>query len=246
VKFENAKILVALLSYPFVENECIGSVWSMLEYSNWKCPGETYPRNTVTLIMTDGTSPARAHNHSINTFLDSPDYKSLLIIGRDHIFKQNALQLLYEADKDMIGGITMQRFRAMQSLGEPQISTVHDWKDGITRALTREECLEKIKEVGNQPFEVPSIGDGFMLFKRKVFEKIPPPWFYEPPIPEDQIRPGARRGTLGCDICFFKKARELGLKAWAHPGVQYVHIGRGYTAVRYDMRDANPKRFIQY
>jgi|GEM_PF-2826492 len=235
MKFQNAGIMLALLDYPFVENECVRSFFSMFEYSKYLCPGNGNPKNNVEWAMLDGTSPARAHNHAIQAFLDRPEFKSLLIVGHDHIFRPDALKILFEADKDMIGGITCQRVRGLSTLNKPILSIVNDWKDGKTRALTRDECIERMNKAGNEPFEVPSMGDGFMLFKRKVFERIDPPWFYEPPIPKDQVKPGQSRGTLGCDISFFEEARKLGFEVWAHPKVQYVHIGRGYTAIEYDI-----------
>lgn len=231
--------MMALLDYPFIENECVSSFMACFEYSKYLCPGNSFPRNNIDWALVDGTSPARAHNHAITAFLDQPQYKSLLIVGRDHIFKPDALQILFEADKDMIGGITCQRVRALETLNNPILSIVNDYVDGTARALTRNECIDKIKKERGQPFKVPSMGDGFMLFKRKVFEKIPRPWFYEPELPEDQVDPGKLRGTVGCDIIFFENAKKAGFEIWAHPDVQYVHIGRGYTAIHYDI--TNPK-----
>jgi len=95
--------------------------------------------------------------------------------------------------------------------------------------------MEKIKQENYEPFEVPVIGDGLMLIKRKVLERISPPWFYEPEIPKEEatIFKGKTEGTIGCDIVFCREARKNGFKIWAHPAVQYVHIGRSYSAVEY-------------
>lgn len=237
MKFQNVDIMMALLDYPFVENECVRSFFSCYEYSKWLCPGNKLPVNNIEWAMVDGTSPSRAHNHAIQAFLDKPHFKSLLIVGHDHIFKPDALQILFETDKDMVGGITCQRVRGLETLREPTLSIINDDRDGRSRALTRLECIQKIKEENGKPFKVPSMGDGLMLFKRKVFERIPSPWFYEPPIPEERVKPDQKRGTLGCDISFFEKAHELGFEIWAHPGVQYIHIGRGYTAIEYDIKE---------
>ena len=239
MKFEDASVLITVLDYPFIENECVGSTFALYEYSKYMCPGTKIPRNNISFVLADGTSPSRAHNHAIQCFMSWPEYKSLLIIGRDHIFKLNALKILFEADKDIIGGITSERQRALEQIGEERKSIVHDWVKGGTRALSRKECLEKMNQSKGEPFEVPSMGDGLMLFKRKVFEKIDPPWFYEPPMPLDRVPDGHGRGALGCDIAFFEKARKEGFKVWAHPAVQYVHIGRGYTAVAYDVDKSN-------
>lgn len=236
MKFQDAKIFIAILDYPYIESECVVSTLSLYEYSKWLCGNNKYPQNVVELCFACGTSPARAHNKAITDFLDDPrGFKHLLIIGRDHIFKCDALQTLFEADKDIIAGITTGRLRAMSQLREPVWSIVSDWKDGVPVTLDRVQCLEKIKKEKYQPFEVSAIGDGLMLIKRKVFEKLPSPWFYEPPIPHEQRVnfKGSTGGTIGCDIIFCREAQKHGFKIWAHPGVQYVHIGRSYSAVEY-------------
>ncbi len=234
MKFQNAKILVAILDYPFLETECVNSIFSMIEYSKWECPGESYPRNEIGWMFCNGTSPARAHNKAISAFLDDPSgFRSLLIVGRDHIFRPDALRLLYEADKDIIAGITTVRLKSFADLKTPIYSVVSGYKEGKITTLTKLECLKKIRDEKYQPFKVPAIGDGLMLIKRKVFERMPAPWFYEPPMDEDKVKPGKRRGLWGCDIIFCNRARELGFEIWAHPEVQYVHIGRSYTFVEY-------------
>jgi len=228
LKFEGAKVLIAILDYPFLETECINSIMGMWEYSKWT------RKNDVEYIFSNGTSPARAHNNAICKFLEHPNhYMSLMIVGRDHIFRPNALQLLFEADKDIIAGITTARFKSIQDIGKPLYSVVGDYKDGVVQMLTQKQCLEKMKEEKGEPWKVPLLGNGVSLMKRKVLEKMPAPWFYEPPLPEEEIKPGDYRGTEGCDICFCKNARKLGFELWVHPQVQYVHIGRGYTAVDY-------------
>lgn len=238
MKFEDAKVLIAILDYPFVESECMVSVMGMWEYSKWRCGNGTRPLpiNDVEYFLSNGTSPARAHNNAIAKFLEHPGhYKSLMIVGRDHIFKVDALKILFEADKDIIAGITTTRFKSIHEIGKPTYSVIADYKDGVPTMMTKDECLKKIEEQKNQPWKVPLLGNGVSLYKRKVFERMPSPWFYEPPMPEEQVKPGDFRGTQGCDVLFCEKAKQLGFELWVHPVVQYVHIGRGYSAVNYSL-----------
>jgi hypothetical protein len=238
VKFEDASCFIAILDYPYIEKECTASLLGMYEYSKWLCPGKRYPRNEIELCFVDGTSPARAHNKAVHEFLDDPrEFKRLLIVGRDHIFKSDALKILFEADKDIIAGITVARQKAMSQVKDPVLSIVSDWKDGKPVNLTRIECIEKINAEKGQPFKVPVIGDGLMMVKRKVFERMPAPWFYEPPITEEERKEMGKKvlGTIGCDIIFCREALKYGFETWAHPGVQYVHIGKHYAAVAYNM-----------
>jgi len=51
VKFEDAKILIAVLDYPYIESECVVSIMGMWEYSKWLCPGKNYPRNDVEVMI---------------------------------------------------------------------------------------------------------------------------------------------------------------------------------------------------
>ena len=232
MKFEDTRILVAILDYPFLESECVASIMGMWEYSKWTCPGTNYPRNEVTIMITNSTSPARAHNKAIRMFLEDPrGYKSLMIVGRDHIFRPDALQRLFEADKDIIAGISTVRLKSFDELKNPIYSVVSDWrKDGKITTMTKRECIQKIEEEKWEPWEVPATGNGVCLIKRKVLERMEQPWVYEPPAPEAV---DGKRGTIGCDIVLCTKARELGFKIWVHPGVQYVHMGRSYTSVAY-------------
>jgi len=234
MKFQDARILIGVLDYPFIESECVMSILGMWEYSKWKCPGEHYPRNDVELFLSNGTSPARAHNTAISVFLNhSNRYMYLLIVGHDHIFHPDALRVLFEADKDIVAGISTIRLKSFEDIKTPVFSIVSDWKDGRVVTLTKQDCMKKIENEKGQPFKVPGIGDGLMLVKRKVFERMEPPWFQEPPLPEEEMVAGRFRGLLGCDIAFCRQARELGFELWAHPGVPYIHIGRSYTSVNY-------------
>lgn len=236
MKFEDIKCLIAILDYPHIENECVASLLGLYEYSKWLCPGKGYPKNEIDICWVDGTSPARAHNKAVHEFLDDPrGFKSLLIVGHDHIFKADALQTLFEADKDIIAGVTTVRLKAMSQLRDPVLSIVSDWKDGHPVNLSRVECIEKMKTENHQPFKVPVIGDGLMLVKRKVFEKMPPAWFHEPKMTEEEAKGAGRKtpGTIGCDIIFCREVAKYGFDVWAHPGVQYVHIGKHYAGVEY-------------
>lgn len=232
MKFENAKVLIAILDYPYVESECMNSIMGLWQHSKWIC------HNDVEYFLSNGTSPARAHNNAVCKFLEHPShYMSLMIIGRDHIFKPDALKVLFEADKDIIAGITTTRLKSIQEIKKPLYSVVGGYKDGVPQVLTKDECLKKMEEEKGQPWKVPLLGNGVSLVKRRVFEKMPAPWFYEPPMPDEQVTAGDFRGTVGCDITFCQNARRLGFELWVHPLVQYVHIGRGYSAVNYTLEE---------
>ena len=68
--------------------------------------------------------------------------------------------------------------------------------------------------------EVGSVGMGVMLIKANVFAKLAEPWF-ETPWRHD------KRGYIGEDVFFCKKAREAGFKIWIDHDVskEIGHIG---------------------
>ena len=142
MKFEGAKVLVAVLDYPYIESECVMSLLGMYEYSKYRCAGERMPRNDIEIFLSNGTSPARAHNTAISVFLNHPNnYMHLMIIGHDHIFQPQALQLLFEADKDIINGVGTLRLRSFMDLKKPILSIVSDWKDGRIVTLSKQQAL---------------------------------------------------------------------------------------------------------
>jgi hypothetical protein len=68
--------------------------------------------------------------------------------------------------------------------------------------------------------EVGSVGMGVMLIKAGVFKALSEPW-YETPWRSD------KRGYIGEDVFFCKKAREAGFKIWIDHDVskEIGHIG---------------------
>jgi hypothetical protein len=68
--------------------------------------------------------------------------------------------------------------------------------------------------------EVGSVGMGVMLIKANVFAALSEPWF-ETPWRHD------KRGYIGEDVFFCKKAREAGFKIWIDHDVskEIGHIG---------------------
>ena len=73
----------------------------------------------------------------------------------------------------------------------------------------------------DKPFEVDYGSMGFCVMKRKVLEKVPPPWFYFPPNP-------LTNNVWGEDVTFFFNAKMCGFELWCDPTIHCGHLG--YTA----------------
>jgi hypothetical protein len=89
--------------------------------------------------------------------------------------------------------------------------------------------------------EVGSIGTGIMLIKKEVFQNMSEPWF-------DMPWQVGKRGYMGEDVFFCKKAQELGFKVYIDHDVskEIGHIGtfefkHDHTWVMRDLEKAKEK-----
>lgn len=135
------------------------------------------------------------------------DYDYVLWIDSDMIFNFHDLELLVEADRDIIGG--------MYPLDGQGTSTAGWFKgDGNHRA-----GYQYFKDL-TEPFEVDYIGFGFLLIRKGVFEEIGYPWF------QAEELNFAERGInvhASEDVAFAAKAQRKGFKLHAHPRVRLDH-----------------------
>lgn len=226
MQFENAKILIAPLSYPYLETECVECLFRLWDYSvhldtNTKINDIRLPHSFF-----EAETPGLAHQLACDYFMEKTDCTHLLIIGHDHIFNHTALKILYLTNKDMIAGIATKRVIDLDGYKRPLDTVVHILDDnGQPVMLTEKGLLKKITESNYQPFQVPQVGTGFCLIKREVFKKIKKPYFAEP------VDPTIPSKTVGTDIYFCWKVKEAGFEIWIHPDVNAIHIGKGYTGV---------------
>lgn len=73
-----------------------------------------------------------------------------------------------------------------------------------------------------KPFQVDIAGAAFMLIKRRVLEKMEPPWFYMPPLYTEE-------NIAGEDTTFCFNAKMHGFEIWVDPTIDMRHIGNwGY------------------
>jgi len=75
----------------------------------------------------------------------------------------------------------------------------------------------------NSVIKVGAVPAGFLLVKREVFEKIPPPWFVygDPELTKKQaIKTGQ---PFGEDVYFSRKARQAGFNLWVDTRAKLLH-----------------------
>jgi len=148
-------------------------------------------------------------NTIVQKFLAIPDCEYLMMIDSDIVPPPNIMRLI-DFDKDIITPLMFTRQK-----GELLPLFLKRDKDGI---YSVDDYLNK---VGLQ--EIDATGTGCIIIKREVLEKVKKP--FENIYDKDGIK------TLGLDLSFCQKAKELGYKAWVH--LDYV-ASHYYT---YDLKD---------
>lgn len=133
----------------------------------------------------------------------------VLFIDSDIAFEPEAINKLMAQNKDIVGGLYFRKQR-------PHKPTI-GMKNG--KRIETPEVWSN-----SAPFEVFSIGTGFLLVKTEVFESISPKWFGF----------GQFHGQeMGEDVFFCRKAQAKKYKVWCDPTVKIAHVGE----YLYDQQD---------
>ncbi len=131
----------------------------------------------------------------------------ILWIDSDMIFQPEHLQMLLDADKDIVSGMYCTR-------KEPWIPAA-----GYCSRQTKWKC-EAIEQWNVGVQEVDYVGFGFVLVKRRVLENVPMPFF------TPRRRRNHQAGEYGEDISFCLKAKTAGFKIHVHTDALIGHIGK--------------------
>jgi len=164
-----------------------------------------------------------ARNHIFETFLLREDCDYLVLVDDDTSFDSlsESIKKMIAHDKDMVVAVCcckpsphFPNLGKFQKLGES--GTICD---SIPRHIyTFPE--DKI-------FEVDFSSMGLTVIKRKVVEKMQPPYCYFPPH-------YATHNVFGEDVTFFFNAKMYGFELWCDPTIRLGHLG--YTAWHYKDR----------
>jgi len=162
--------------------------------------------DAVSLKISQGTLIA---NQRAELCLDAMREKCthVLFIDSDMRFPQDMIERLLVHDLDIVATNCARRRM-------PTGPTAQIYKENGERELV----YTMPESTGLQ--EVGSVGMGVMLIKANVFATLSEPWF-ETPWRHD------KRGYIGEDVFFCKKAREAGFKIWIDHDVskEIGHIG---------------------
>ena len=162
--------------------------------------------DAISLKISQGTLIA---NQRAELCLDAMREKCthVLFIDSDMRFPHDMIERLLQHDLDIVATNCARRRM-------PTGPTAQIYKENGERELV----YTMPESTGLQ--EVGSVGMGVMLIKANVFAKLAEPWF-ETPWRQD------KRGYIGEDVFFCKKAREAGFKIWIDHDVskEIGHIG---------------------
>jgi hypothetical protein len=152
----------------------------------------------------------------------------ILFIDSDMTFPQDMVQRLLKHDVDIVAANCARRRM-------PTGPTAQNYdENGVRTMVYTMPDSTGLEEVG-------SIGTGIMLIKKEVFHNMSEPWF-------DMPWQTGKRGYMGEDVFFCKKAQELGFKVYIDHDVskEIGHIGtfefkHDHTWVMRDLEKAKEK-----
>lgn len=151
----------------------------------------------------------------LTKFFLKSDADSLLMVDTDMIFKPDALSQLRDDlagwDYDILSALSVARRR-------PFYPIVLRRRENPDDSQCAYKCVEK-EEIKNGIIEVDSVGTGFTLIRRIIFEKMKSElgvdkWFFD-----------FGEGGLGEDTNFCQRAKKIGARIGVHAGVNIGHRG---------------------
>ena len=166
--------------------------------------------------VTDRMYTHSAENALVEQFLADTTLTHLFMTEADMILPHDALSKLVAMDKDIATGVYFLRTDKIEGLGQPCLYKAPSAVDPLKNSYAH--CAVSLFPTDG-PFKVDCAGLGCIMFKRKVFETLPYPWF------------DLKEAAYGSDIYFAKHAREHGFETWVDPSVQCGQIDYYTTTI---------------
>lgn len=157
----------------------------------------------VPLIQSRFASLAASLNFIGDMFMQT-GREWLFLMNDDHVYPPNTILKLLAHDKDFVTGV----YTKKQVPFEPILyDRIND--DGTLRS-------KKFRKGEGGLVPIVGCGDGVLLIRRTVLEKIPQPW-WEMSSPDSP-------DLITQDLIFCKKVREAGFEMWADLDTSVGHI----------------------
>ncbi|MBI2982279.1 MAG: hypothetical protein HYY44_08345 [Deltaproteobacteria bacterium] len=189
MKFKNPSVVIAIpLAGPMIYWRTVSGLLELERPSRSE------------LMVFQGALVDRARNYLVEQMLSHPMKAThLFFVDADILLPSDALMRLLEANAPIVSGLYHKRIPPHEPMAFTQ------GKKGI----------EPIGLKGPHLREVEMVGAGCLLIQRKVFEKIPFPWF------ESRW---SKTGHLSEDFHFCRKARKAGFEILVDRKVRPLHI----------------------
>ena len=209
--------------------------------------GHTLQSNGISMgfsAMFNESLIQRGRNALAHTFMTNKQYTHLMFIDADIKFNGHDLVKMIQADKDIICGIYPKKEINWGGVAQAAAEgiPVDQWKNRTgSLVINLKDYQGSVTVPVDKPVEIFNGGTGFMLIKRRTFERMKKvvnkykndvgyigqgveqqEWITE--YFACAIEPGTER-LLSEDYFFCWKAREAGLKVWAAPWAQLGHFG---------------------
>jgi GT2 family glycosyltransferase len=167
-----------------------------------------------------------SRNKLAELFMQVPEATHILYVDDDIIVPQrgaliNMFGFLEKNNESIVSGLYRQKYPPHT----PLIMMMVERDGKLLFSLPYKDKEAPLdKEGKGMIFRVGAVPAGFLLIKREVFEKIPPPWFvYDAPELKPLALPEFQRQEIGEDIYFSWKARKHGYKLWVDGRADLIH-----------------------
>lgn len=168
------------------------------------------------VLPAHGPSPAKNRNILAEASL-AMNRTHLLLVDDDNPFPKDAvMNIMKNADKDIVTGVYLTRAYPHQPLVFDEVDA-----DGKAAWSYLDEQSVGVKEKEN-------CGLGFVLIKTDVFRKMEKPWFRLGEIDPEQ---------WSDDVGFFNRARAAGFKIFVDYNVKIGHFGTMIIWPEYDEKE---------
>lgn len=190
-----------LLGIPAYSPDC--KLWFLQSFVNTSWPKHIEMHFQCVL----GTATASACQILARSAVENYDY--LLLAATDIGWEPNAVRLLLDAGKDVIGGWAGTRYVPFS------LTTVERYDEETCNFI-------RFKEPGKGIQPAFAIGGGFVLMRVAAMKRIPSPWFYGP----EMFHPKQAK-MVSEDYYFGLKAAKYGVESWVHWDVPLKHHAEG-------------------
>jgi len=137
------------------------------------------------------------------------EYDKLLWIDSDISWQPEDVLKLYYSDKDIVSGAYL--------LSNGSVM----WQKKL---LGQFYSYSEVMDIDNEEeFEIDAAGFGFICIKKGVFESLSRPWFQSANKSIEVDGVTYNFNVIGEDISLCSRAKDVGFKIYAHPGVKVIH-----------------------